>query len=383
MIYLSEYNVESFKGISNLKITDLGDVNIILGDNNCGKTSVLESIMLLKNTFDFTNVLRVSRLRNTGLFQNRLTAFEYFVYMFDQASDSMKISLNGTLNDNPVDFQIRGNFENVLVDNEVINATYPRRKNLNDSQMSLWSSEDDNDESVEVIEEEITEFRGTIKSLYGEKKRILPIKINELTSVTGARINKNSNINIEYISPVEHTTGSIFDRIVKKKEYKDEVLELVHLFDDNIFDFLYLKNERSFRFVEYVSHRTLGNIPLSSFGDGVKKAIALANRIVTASGGILLIDEIDTSLHSKYFDEIFSFVIKACMKSKIQLFITTHSMEAIDRFLNTQNYDNNKNENDLIRIITLRKRNNQTYSRVMTGRDVYYDRMNFGFEVRI
>ena len=39
-------------------------------------------------------------------------------------------------------------------------------------------------------------------------------------------------------------------------------------------------------------------MPLSTYGDGIKKVIALAGRIADAQNGILLIDEIETSIHT-------------------------------------------------------------------------------------
>ena len=41
---INEINIKSFRGIRNLRLTDLAQVNIIAGNNNCGKTSVLEII---------------------------------------------------------------------------------------------------------------------------------------------------------------------------------------------------------------------------------------------------------------------------------------------------------------------------------------------------
>lgn len=40
-IHLNEFNIEHFRGINHLELKDLNDINIITGDNNSGKTSVL------------------------------------------------------------------------------------------------------------------------------------------------------------------------------------------------------------------------------------------------------------------------------------------------------------------------------------------------------
>ena len=113
--------------------------------------------------------------------------------------------------------------------------------------------------------------------------------------------------------------------------------------------------------VEYLKHKRLGNMPLSTYGDGIKKVLVLANAIIGATDGILLIDEIETAIHKKYYNDIFRF---------------------IDGLLATQDYDIQSKE-DAITVVTLRRENHKTYSRVLQGREVFKNREAFGFEVRL
>ena len=110
--------------------------------------------------------------------------------------------------------------------------------------------------------------------------------------------------------------------------------------------------------------------------------LALSNGIAMAAGGILLIDEIETAIHKKYYDDIFRFIVKACKSFKVQAFITTHSIEAIDGLLGTQDYDI-QHELDDICVCTIKRTAEGTVSRVLTGREVYENRESFGFEVRL
>lgn len=64
------------------------------------------------------------------------------------------------------------------------------------------------------------------------------------------------------------------------------------------------------------------------------------------------------------------------------MFISTHSLEAIDRLLATQDYETQETE-DGICVITLKREESNTYSRVLSGREVVYNREVFGFEVRL
>ena len=47
-IHLQEFDIHRFRGIHNLELKDLNHINIITGDNNTGKTSLLENINFLK-----------------------------------------------------------------------------------------------------------------------------------------------------------------------------------------------------------------------------------------------------------------------------------------------------------------------------------------------
>lgn len=47
-VYISELDIETYRGIKNLKMENLAPINIITGDNNSGKTSVLELLQSVK-----------------------------------------------------------------------------------------------------------------------------------------------------------------------------------------------------------------------------------------------------------------------------------------------------------------------------------------------
>ena len=73
----------------------------------------------------------------------------------------------------------------------------------------------------------------------------------------------------------------------------------------------------------------------------------------------------------------------------VQLFIATHSMEAIDAILAYGKYDDEMQENDPIKVITLKKidakdgKGSNVVARNVTGKYVYDNRKAFEFEVRL
>jgi len=67
-IHIESMTIGHFRGIHHLIVENLSHVNIIAGDNNSGKTSVLEAMLLLRNPNDVTNILRLARMRDTSAF---------------------------------------------------------------------------------------------------------------------------------------------------------------------------------------------------------------------------------------------------------------------------------------------------------------------------
>lgn len=70
-------------------------------------------------------------------------------------------------------------------------------------------------------------------------------------------------------------------------------------------------------------------VPIGSFGDGMRRLLALSLSLVQAAKGFLLIDEIDTGIHWTVMEELWRLVVDAAVKSSIQVFATTHSLDCI------------------------------------------------------
>ncbi len=118
------------------------------------------------------------------------------------------------------------------------------------------------------------------------------------------------------------------------------------------------------------------------YGDGIRRVLALANAVAEAADGILLIDEIEAAIHKKAFDDVLRFILKACRTFNDQVFITTQSIEVIDALLFTQDYDKQDSSDDIC-VCTIKRGSDVSYSRVLSGREVYESRESFGFEVRL
>ena len=65
----------------------------------------------------------------------------------------------------------------------------------------------------------------------------------------------------------------------------------------------------------------------------MRRALAFASAAALAKNGVLFLDEIETALHPDVLAGIFRFLVKVCCATVVQLFVSTHSLEAVDAML--------------------------------------------------
>jgi AAA15 family ATPase/GTPase len=78
---------------------------------------------------------------------------------------------------------------------------------------------------------------------------------------------------------------------------------------------------------------------VSTFGDGVRRLLHIALKLASVRGGILLIDELESTIHTEALQNSFSWLVKWCKEMDVQLFATTHSLEAVDALLEVTEYE--------------------------------------------
>lgn len=375
-IHIEDLEIERFRGIWQLSVPHFNHVNLIVGDNNCGKTSFLEALLLLRNPEDFTNILRIARMRDSLAMYGGISAYESLLALFPHSSNEEEtarmISLKARCRGEDVLYLLQGNVKTIMLDSEEQNRipSYSIRnfRKFKDS-----------------VPSECQAFQGNLLVRTGNNQRQNEVSFHEYSTVSGRDITSRHLLNMVYLAPFDHLRGGNFTRILTNESYKELCVQILQLFDPGITDLLLLKNENTNRPIECVKHNDLGTMPLSSYGDGIKKVLSIASGIARAVNGVLLIDEVETAIHSRYFEDIFRFIASACRKFDVQVFVTSHSIEAIDGFLSIADYDEMLEGMDPISIVTLKKDwgSSLSYARVLPGRHVRQNREQFGFEVRL
>lgn len=371
MVYIKGLNIKTFRGIKNLDIQDFSDINIITGNNNCGKTSLLEIIQGMSFPIDTGNWVYAIGKREG--FANNLSLYEAINDIFDINSEEKKVEFV-VCSEKGASFnlQITAEKQTEIMTNKEINKLKFSKSFI---QHSLFYDDDkENDQNVEVnglhLSFEATSSKGKVYAhedvIYDFSRKYSPKSNDSLNATTST-----------YIAPFQHTSNSLYLKdVLQDSDMYSEMLDILRKFDSDIISINSFSENNSTVFT-LTSKTNKKALPLDVYGDGMKKALLLMSAIIKAKDGILLLDEFETAIHTSVMNDVFSWILKSAKKMNVQLFMTTHSEEAIKKILTCD-----EDELDNMRVITLYKKEDNTVARVFSGRKALDVKNDFGLELR-
>ena len=374
MAFIKTIEIHNFRAIKDLTISNFSNINLIVGDNNSGKTTFLEAIQLLFAKAQLSYIKSVINQR-TVLNPHSNSFYTTFIKMFnaDQNVNRMEFDIYAVSDNGPLEVEVTGR-ERVISGEDALQLS-----KMSPRQKTMYKR------AAETVPEEVKIFEGRIVTQAGKNTSERKLSCTSLdTGVPGPIVKKE----VYYISSFGHLRYDLLQNIVDNPEYKKLAISILKQFDDSIADICYTKADDG-SFLETVITQNGMNMPFSVYGDGIKKILYILNKLFDASDSILMIDEIETGLHKKYYEPLFPVIFALAKKLNVQLFIATHSIEAIDAILEYGKYEDTAVDNDPIKVITLKKVNaengngSNVVARNVTGKYVYENRKAFEFEVRL
>lgn len=374
MADIKSIEINRFRGIRQLTVSDLSKINLLVGDNNSGKTTFLEAIQLLFSESQLSSVKNIIKQR-TVLNVNDNSFYTSFIKIFNakQQEGFLDLDIYAESSNGPIEFEIRGREKTISGEEALQISTMSLRQKVYYKKSSTY------------IPETVKLFAGSIISQNGKKPIEKDIRFTSLDNAIVGAITKKE---VQYIPSFGHLRYDLLQNIVDNPEYKKLAISILKQFDNAIVDICYTKADDG-SYLETIITDDGVNMPFSVYGDGIKKMLYILNKLFDAADSILLIDEIETGLHKKYYEKLFPVVFELAKKFNVQLFIATHSMEAIDAILEYGKYENDANSVEPIKVITLKKvdsndgKGSNVVARNVTGKYVYENRKAFEFEVRL
>lgn len=304
-------------------MSGLGRVNLLVGTNNCGKTSILEAIHILSAPGSSVPLWQ-AQVRRGELVEStteRQIDVAHLVHGHQLAEGAgFTVSGNGTtgLQELTALFQLGRNED---IDDEQDEgsddtAAVPGMR----APMSLllkWHSESSRGGMRLPINR-----RGGLRD-----RLVLPSRDVSGTETRGA---------VSFITTEGLTRDNIismFESVVLTSD-EETVIQALHTIEPAI--------ERIASVGTYVRHSSRDvrggiammvagrRIPIGSMGDGIWRLLGIALALVRARGGVLLVDEIDTGLHYSVLVDMWRLVFETARSLDVQVFATTHSRDCYE-----------------------------------------------------
>jgi AAA domain, putative AbiEii toxin, Type IV TA system len=321
-LLVNTLEIKAFRGLEDVTFHGLGRVNLFLGGTNSGKTSVLESISLVEDPLSPLSWVRTANRREPSPFasltSSRVDRLRYLFPLNEGKPQEVSIAFGG---DTPIR-SLRASFEEVSAQRRIASLDRETREVVETDEERVGLN------VAVAVEYSQTSF---LDSSHSEKWEIWedePISVRRRTSQGPERTR------VRTISPYEHwlrphQTKEFSEGVFEGSESK--ILDLLKKVDANIDEVrvLTLQKEPAL----YFKYKGAGLLPVSAFGDGIRRVLTLALAVPRASKGILLIDEIEIGLHVSMLSRVYSWLVEACHTYDVQLFVTTHSLEAVDALL--------------------------------------------------
>jgi len=325
--------IDGFRGLRNLQLKDLGLINVLVGENNSGKTSVLEALSIMCSPLEPLEWLGVVRRRDFGrLDETRIQSLRWcFSQQPGLADPDQKFEGACQL------------FCEGLFPLRRLRVTY--LDIMGEPDLKSRSRRPDRRQSEEVDVDVFEPRRGAEITHYVDSEAPLepptlfdgePITIRvweDEPAVWGHPRRRRGQIPCDTLTPYSYQINSLQVRLQSRQIYgkrRDMVLSLLRDFDRDVED-IKLASFRGGRPALYLLHRRLGPAPLSIFGDALRRAVLLVSTLLTlGGGGVLLIDEVETGIHVSALKQVFAWLTRAARELGVQIVATTHSLEAVD-----------------------------------------------------
>jgi AAA15 family ATPase/GTPase len=319
---IDDVNIKGFRGLRDFSMENLGRINLLVGTNNSGKSSILEAIELMSSRGSLRSIWSATSRRGERLW------FEDDSRRYSEGDVSHLFYGHG--------FAVGSKIE-ICAGSDATNKRF--------SMEVVWLPEDNGEPIADLPPSEMNDPLG-LKLEWENGLPTQPLSVplsprGGLSSryISRSSVDRSDSPPIQFISTAALSPEevlSLFDQVVLTPE-EDLLVDALRTIEPNIERIASLGSDRS-RFasgvrqgnivVKLLNHRD--RIPIGSMGDGIWRMLGIALSLVNAKYGILLIDEIDTGLHYSVLSKMWHLVKTTSERLNIQVFATTHSRDCYE-----------------------------------------------------
>jgi len=337
-------SIQNYRGIAKLEIEDLGQINMIFGDSNSGKTTLLEAAFMLTAPRNIRLIVTVDNFRHF-LWKSPTDA----ILSFHRSSPSKPIFLAGTV--------AKGNERRELVIHTLSGNEIPATLNLegdrDSSKVPLITGRESTTETIVGLRSHFARCLGKDKTEF--KQHLLFVDEEPKFAFDDAEEKQyRENMRaIFVISSSDYMYGiNAIDECFKARKKGLLIGSLQEIFDDPIKDIdidpdghIYLDIEGQER-----------QVPLNFMGGGTRRALEILATIHHRKNHIVLIDGFENGLFHRSLTKFWRPLFKAVKEAGAQVFLTFHSEDVLtsltEYFINDKGSSKDK---ERVALFNLRK----------------------------
>ena len=310
--HFTNLEIIRYRKLSNVSVQKLNRINIFAGGNNMGKTSVLETFYLLSQLNDINSYLDLEKYR--GKFLNDFHSKWMDKNFFNE------IDLKGTFNNTNASLNIHVEQTEEDIEKSSYLSTIVTDATVNGTNLTS---------SIHLFANQPPEQRYLKSQILCSAAFTSPYRYNEKLLHAAHKV---------------AVDNKYFDTVIRFiNEHLDDSIEKIDLVND--------EGEIRFR---VASNKLEKAIDLTKYGEGLQRVFEIALLLGYCKDGILCIDEIDSALHKSLLVSFTKFIQEIAREFNVQVFLSTHSKECIDAFIENGVYNEDitaymlKEENDKI-----------------------------------
>lgn len=318
-LLLDSLEIRNFRAFRHLKMERLARVNLIVGENNVGKTTLLEALLLYACRGEPSVALNLLSVR-------------------DEVSEKGPST--------HLDAAIRRLFSYAVAPQghpRLWNRSAIQISSLYDSTKSLtmWVGQSQRylDKSLvlrlKLLEKDETDFEASPAfAVQGDSdSRMLIFPFDTALPRNGAIPKPIKHVFIPVSGLDNKQLADLWDNITLT-DLEKEVIAALQLIAPDV-EHLNFVNREQHSLERIPKVRVAGcpePIALRSMGEGIVRLLGITLGLVNAQNGLLLIDEFDSTLHHLVQVEAWRVIFDLAQRLNVQVFATTHSWDCIDTF---------------------------------------------------
>lgn len=328
-LFLDNVEVRGYRTFRELQVERFGRVNLLVGRNNAGKTSLLEAIRLYAQRGALSALVDILAARGEWPPRSPRSEFvddldpERYVTAFEQLFYGRRSSREGlpTLSVAPSGQTPRGlrvhlEWQRFARDLEA------QRRGLLD---------------LGTVDPLTVRIRPTLTVEFAdEEPAVVPLDRDPqalgrfLSGDADAAMLRNT-VSVPAGGIGSQALGRLWDTVTLT-EYEDIALDALRIIAPSVRRLTFVGDRTDARRAVVRAEEFERPVLLGSMGDGMNRMLGIVLSLINARGGVLLVDEIENGVHYSVQQELWTLLFRTAKQLDVQVFASTHSWDCILAF---------------------------------------------------